>query len=122
MKIFISFLAMLSSAAFAQSEPKMQVAVNAQIAQLNHFLECDIDADCVAVPFGAKACGGPQTYVVASKLNPHLWLLQRAAQQSVDTQRAENIRQSAMSTCSIVIPPVLTCVRHQCVGASGALQ
>lgn len=120
MKIFMPFLAMLSSAALAQSQPKM--VVNNEVAQLNHFLECDTDADCVAVPFGAKACGGPQTYVVASKLNPHLWLLQRAAQQSVDTQRADNIRQNVISTCSIVPPPVLTCVRHQCLGGSAALQ
>ncbi len=81
----------------------------------NSDLSCQSDEDCVAVAAGKRACGGPSSYIVASKLNQNLEEVVFLATQSVKKEAQFNKDTGAVSICSILTKPYVFCANTQCV-------
>ena len=65
------FVALVAQPVLAQDfDAETQVAgIYATLNYYNSDLSCEKKDDCTAIPVGARACGGPNGYVVASRLN-----------------------------------------------------
>lgn len=77
-------------------------------------LSCSVDADCTLVAVGHRPCGGPEDYVIASKLNPrHEEVLSVSLLHQQKSQQ-ENIRQNRIGTCEAILPPAVGCDGNVC--------
>lgn len=63
------------------------------------------DGSCAALPVGAKACGGPSSYVSYCPTSPDAARLRAAADEVTRAERAFNERYGVMSTCEVTAPP-----------------
>ena len=79
---------------------------------------CDVVADCAAIGVGARACGGPATYLVYSRTTSDVLALTRAVA-AYNRARAEALRrEGAMGTCDVIPAPRLACIARRCVAAA----
>lgn len=70
---------------------------------------------CKVAAFGAKACGGPNSYLVYStESSEELPLLELIARYNM-LMRAENVAEGMISTCAVVLPPEVTLTNGVCV-------
>lgn len=84
-------------------------ALAAAVRDLIGTPTCSSDDQCRTLPFGAKACGGPQGYVAWSILVTDESAL-KAAGERLAAQRREELRAShAMSDCMFVVDPGAIC-------------
>lgn len=84
------------------------------IADLNKNLSCQLDRDCVALPMGARPCGGPEKYLVSSAKNRNFKEIQKKAQQSIELEKKFNLAAGIGSICSVAIQPDVKCVNRLC--------
>lgn len=123
MKILLSFsifVGIFSSceqlAALEQEITKEQldqqlVAIEALIEEGN----CKKDGECQFIPYGSKACGGPQGYLIFSS-NVDRDELQKRVDIYTKAEAAYNKQEGIMSDCSIPPEPAkLGCVDGNCV-------
>lgn len=71
-------------------------------------------SQCGVVPFGAKACGGPQSYIVYSRKVTNEERLKSLTAQYAQLEQEWNHRNKVISTCSMALPPVPVIVDGQC--------
>ncbi|KRB86962.1 hypothetical protein [Noviherbaspirillum sp. Root189] len=69
---------------------------------------------CRVLPVGAKACGGPQTFVIYSTVDSDERKLQELARQYAEAEEKFNRVAHVMSTCSYVIPPEVRIQNGKC--------
>ena len=81
----------------------------------NAELQCKTSADCDYVAAGSRACGGPNDYIVVSKLNQNLSEVKLLAKASEDKEYVYNIENGTISICSMEVPPITSCVIKTCV-------
>jgi hypothetical protein len=105
------------SAATAQSKVSI-TDIDEQTTQvtatLSSSLSCNDDSDCVVLPVGAKACGGPVMYQVASQLNPEFAQALQMIATLKDMQTQYNTQNGIVSDCRIVSQPSYQCESHAC--------
>ena len=72
---------------------------------------CTQNSDCFSAGSGSKSCGGPESYIVFSKLDsiPNIFTLLDAYNQK---RKAENA--GKLGTCEYMLPPSVTCVKNKC--------
>jgi hypothetical protein len=89
------------------------------ISEINsRDLSCVQASDCVALAVGAKACGGPTSYVVASTHNPEFDSLKALITELTEQERAESARSGAVSNCSFLMEPAVACEANLCTSLS----
>ena len=76
---------------------------------------CDDSSQCHALGIGAKACGGPESYIAWSSKQDDGSALRQLVAQHAAARRAQNVRDAVMSTCSMVSPPGASCQANRCV-------
>jgi len=69
---------------------------------------------CHVVPLGAKACGGPQDYLIYSSAISDGRKLQELARQYAEAEEKYNRVTGAASTCSHVMPPRVQLDKGKC--------
>jgi len=74
---------------------------------------CETDAQCATVGIGAKACGGPSSYLAWSTLRTDGARLRTLAQREADAQRKQMAARGEMSNCALVPDPGAYCDRTQ---------
>lgn len=77
-------------------------------------LSCKTVSDCTALPIGHRACGGPNSFIVASKLNPSLAALTQSIELVTKAERDANSKLGLMSICSVEMPPTVGCNSGVC--------
>ena len=90
------------------------VSLEASIRKMIANPRCETDSDCKAIAFGAKACGGPKSYLYYSTRTVDEALLQARVAEYFDLDQKRNSAQRVFSTCNMVEPQV-----PQCVGPKG---
>ena len=86
----------------------------AQLIDLsNNVLTCSSREDCVAVPLGRKACGGPTSYVITSRLND-LTTITQLSEELQDSEELYLKQNNAISDCSFITEPVAACDSRVC--------
>ena len=68
---------------------------------------CDQANQCATAPVGAKACGGPRTYVVYCKATTDEAALLRALDELKRAEEAYNQAAGIASDCMFVTPPAV---------------
>lgn len=122
MKIFIMismFVGIFASCEQLSAEQEItREQLDRQLAEIQSFIEegnCSSDSQCKFIPYGSKACGGPQGYLIFSsnvdeeKLKS---MVEKYSQAEASFNKANNI----MSDCSIPPEPQeLVCEDGECV-------
>jgi hypothetical protein len=70
---------------------------------------CTRDDACWAVPVGARPCGGPEVYLVASRDSAAVDTVRRLARAHADTRRAQNQRAGRLGICTVLSEPAVRC-------------
>lgn len=78
-------------------------------------LSCTTVDQCMPIPLGARACGGPRDYAVASIANPQLDEIKSLAHDLVALEQRYNRENRVVSICMMEMPPEVACVAKQCV-------
>lgn len=85
-----------------------------QLNLLNQDLRCQESSDCLAIPTGHRACGGPSGFAIASRLNLKLAQLRELARRTSVLEREYNFENGIISICSIEAPPEVQCIQNKC--------
>lgn len=72
-------------------------------------LDCRANLDCVVVPFGAVACGGPEGFLVASRIASDMVQVGQLRDKEIHYTTHINRLSNAVSTCAAVAQPVAAC-------------
>jgi hypothetical protein len=80
----------------------------------NEDLSCAQDSDCEAMPIGWRACGGPSTYIIASRATAQYDQLVSLADLYKQKVQAQLAAENAVGTCMAVLPPEPHCVQNIC--------
>ncbi|GIZ52782.1 hypothetical protein [Noviherbaspirillum aridicola] len=73
---------------------------------------------CRVLPLGARACGGPQAYLVYSTARADERRLQELARQYTEAEQKYNRIAGTMSTCSHIEPPQVRLQHGRCTARS----
>ena len=110
--LIIIFIISLQVSAF--EVPKNVKALEDKISALNLELSCENADDCLTLPLGYKACGGPDKYIVTSKKNSKLTELKKAIEEYLTADRMWQQKQNIGSGCNVVQAPPTTCQSKKC--------
>lgn len=75
---------------------------------------CSGDAQCRTIAVGAKACGGPESYLAWSAAQTDEAALNAAAERHAAERRKGSAASGRMSTCSLVVDPGAACTAGRC--------
>ena len=75
---------------------------------------CDTSAQCHSIGIGAKACGGPESYVAWSGKNSNENALRAAVVAQAAARKDENLRRGMMSNCAVEPDPGASCQAGRC--------
>lgn len=84
----------------------------------NSDLSCETSNDCQAIAIGARACGGPSSYIVASKNNYNFAEIIYLAAKTQIKQDEYNRNYGINSICSVVLPVYGVCKSNICTTGS----
>ncbi len=87
------------------------------IADLVNDKSCNERKQCQSIAYGAKACGGPTSYLIYSLKHTDVVKLSRAVGQYNQLVKENNIRSGSVSNCSMLIPPTPECRENKCVAS-----
>lgn len=76
---------------------------------------CENRAQCGTMPFGAKPCGGPWSYLVYSRATTDTARLAAAVREYTVFQSGLNRRSGLVSDCRFTPRPAVDCVAGICV-------
>lgn len=85
-----------------------------QIHALIGKAECSSDNQCQVLPVGARACGGPASYLAWSSSATDGARLQALAERHKAEQQADNMATGRISTCIAIAPPAVACRAGTC--------
>jgi hypothetical protein len=85
-----------------------------QIRSLIGTAECSSDSQCQVLPVGARACGGPASYLAWSSAKTDAAQLQALAERHKAEQQADNLATGRISTCIAIAPPAVACRAGTC--------
>lgn len=94
--------------------PTSLSTLRADIVALVGDPTCSDEAQCRAMPFGSKPCGGPWSYLVYSTgATDSARLAAAVARYNVEEARL-NTEEGRVSDCAVVTPPVPQCLEGRC--------
>jgi len=79
---------------------------------------CDEASQCATAPVGAKACGGPRTYLVYCRATTDEAALMRALDALKAAEEAYNREAGIVSDCMLVTPPAVRLEGSSCTAAA----
>jgi hypothetical protein len=105
----VGFVAL--SAACAADKPTAAPTDNprASIQSAIGDAACDSDAQCMTIGVGAKACGGPESYLAWSTARTDGQALRSMVAQDAERRRKEAAARGEMSNCAMVLDPGAYC-------------
>lgn len=86
----------------------------AHIQALVGKAECTSDSQCQVLPIGARACGGPASYLAFSSAKTNAAEVQALAERYHAEQQASNQRAGMVSTCQFMPAPAVACRANSC--------
>jgi len=104
-------VSILTCAGIAVAAPQASdgAALEARIRALIGDAACESHEQCRTVAFGAKACGGPESYLAWSTKGTDEAALTAAAEQYAVRRRAEVSASGMVSNCALVADPGAYC-------------
>ena len=75
---------------------------------------CSTDSQCRTLAVGARACGGPATYLAWSTVGTDAQRLTELAARQAAAERRENFVSGGQSICSMAVDPGASCQAGHC--------
>lgn len=95
-----------------------RLALEEQLQDIYAFLDnknCSKDSECVFMPYGSKACGGPRGYLLFSS-ETDVRTLQKMVEKHRKAEASYNKQNHIISDCSIPVPPEkIACKDGKCI-------
>lgn len=113
--VAVGLLSLTSAVHAGETLQSLKALKNAAKMLAKADLSCDADADCVVVPLGARACGGPSEFTITSKSNANLDDVMALAKSSKEKQKRYNRENRIRSSCVIARAPEVACDDGRCV-------
>lgn len=110
MKLSAILLACLAACGHSQANPDTL----AQLKALAGDAACSSDAQCRTVPVGAKACGGPESYLAYSTDKTSPGKAAELAQRYRKEREAANKASGRISDCRFLMDPGAQCRAGKC--------
>lgn len=104
----------------AGKQPRKEATSDA--ATLAKDSPCSSSSVCRTIAFGAKACGGPQRYLIYSTSATDSARLYREVARYNEAERKRNREEGRMSDCMAVVRPQVSCISGQCRAATAGIQ
>lgn len=122
MKRFAFLLACLVASAGSHANTSGSKTLT-ELRQLGRVVECSSDQQCKTVAVGAKACGGPESFMVYSTANASPEQVQALAERYRKEREQENKLNGTVSDCRMLMDPGAQCRAGACQlgGPNGAL-
>jgi hypothetical protein len=109
-----SLMALAAACHSAPPAAQDSAALWRRIQAANADQRCERDSQCHSIGVGAKACGGPESYLAWSDRNAGAATLQQLVEQHAAARRDEDARAGMMSTCQLTPDPGATCRAGRC--------
>lgn len=93
--------------------------LEAEIRRLIGGAACTASEQCRTLAFGAKACGGPQSYLAWSTQVSDPAALRAAAERYAAWRREDLNKRGVVSDCALVVDPGAACVPEPAASAPG---
>jgi hypothetical protein len=106
-----------ASAVVQLPAPGAAPAASGTLARIHALVgkaECSSDSQCQVLPIGAKACGGPASYLAFSNASTSAAEVQALAERYHGEQQASNQRSGMISDCRVVPTPAAACRANTC--------
>ena len=114
--VMILIAILLSQPSFASDAQDNLSAVYKTLEVVNQMdLSCNTTSDCDLLAVGARACGGPGGFMVVTKNNADLNVLERLAHLTTSMQNEINEKEQIVSICSLAPRPAYSCVVNTCI-------
>jgi hypothetical protein len=81
---------------------------------------CSEDSQCHTLALGARACGGPESYLAWSSARTPQAEIQALGERYREERRAANVASGVMSTCRFLPDPGAVCRAGTCQLGTGA--
>lgn len=91
-----------------------EAALDKQIMAVIGDAACSHDSQCHVLPLGAKACGGPTSWVAHSQAAASAVRLSKWAGELADLQRTRDEKSGMVSTCEYLPEPPALCESGRC--------
>lgn len=88
--------------------------LKAEIIDLISDKSCQDAGDCATIAFGAKPCGGPNSYLIFAKSKVDQTLLEDKVNNFNKLEHQFNVENGVLSDCAVVTPPQVTCQDGVC--------
>ena len=82
---------------------------------------CSDNSQCRTLPVGARACGGPETYLAYSAAGGQDAALRALAERYQKERQAQNAASGMISTCVFMPDPGAVCTAGSCQAGNAAL-
>ena len=120
MKRLVLLLACLAGAC-SHAAPGGKSDTLGQLRAVGRAAACTADTQCRTVPVGAKACGGPESYLAYSTAAHRPEQVMALAERYRQERQAENARSGLASDCRMLMDPGAQCRAGTCqLGTGGA--
>ena len=110
MKKLAILLAGLAAAGCSHAHPDTL----GQLKSLTRDTACSGNQQCRTVAVGAKACGGPESYLAYSTAKADPAKVEALAERYRKERQAENDKRGVASDCSMVSDPGAVCRANSC--------
>ncbi|CAF0782218.1 unnamed protein product [Rotaria sp. Silwood1] len=92
-------------------------SINTALTTINQLEnQCATSSDCLTEPIGARACGGPNGYIVYSRISSYVEYILSLAKLTTILERQYNEENSIISICILAKKPIAVCDKnHMCV-------
>lgn len=111
----LPFLALcLLGCATAQQAPESTEQLAARIQALVGDAACDGPAQCRTIAVGARACGGPDSYLAWSTLRTDEERLRELVKRHAERRQADNRAGRMSSICVMATDPGASCQARRC--------
>lgn len=116
---FAFLLACLAAGACSHAAPRAPDTL-AQLQALGSDAACTSDQQCRTLPLGAKACGGPESYLAYSTARTRPQRAQALAERYRKERAAANRASGLASDCRFLADPGAQCRAGSCqLGGTG---
>lgn len=103
----------------AESDSQRIARLEREARALASVKGCDRASDCRSAPVGAKACGGPRSYIVYCAATTDTVKLFAKLRELERVETAYNAKSGAISNCMFRMPPTVTLVGGSCRETNG---
>jgi hypothetical protein len=86
-----------------------------RLQKLTHDKTCQQDQECKVIGIGARACGGPDQFIVYSENHTDGKMLAITSERYAKLKKEKQSKLGVVGTCQVLETPIAACQANNCV-------